>query len=75
MAERTFLQKIRLGVVAVVAVLMLVLVMQNQESVVTRVYFWRLEMPRFVLLGTVFLVGAFAGYLTGRGARTRRGRD
>lgn len=57
------LRAVAVGVVAVVA---LVLVVQNQETVQTRVLFWGLEMPRFALLGVVYLLGAVTGWVAGR---------
>lgn len=57
------LRAVAVGVAAVVA---LVLVVQNQETVQTRVLFWGLEMPRFALLGVVYLLGAVTGWVAGR---------
>jgi uncharacterized integral membrane protein len=72
MADRTFRDNLQITVTVLVALLVLVLILQNQETAVTEVYFWTLEMPRFVLLAAVFLVGGLAGYLLGRGVRMGR---
>ncbi len=69
MSEKTFQSKARLSIIAILALLVFILVVQNQETVSTQVYFWTVEMPRFVLLGTFFFVGGFAGYMVGRGTR------
>lgn len=62
----TFLEKLRrlkpvlVGLLAAVAV---VLVVQNQEAVQTQVLFWSVEMPRFAMLATVYLLGAATGWI------------
>lgn len=57
---------LRAVAVAAAAVVALVLVVQNQETVQTRVLLWSLEMPRFALLGGVYLLGAVTGWVAGR---------
>ncbi len=59
----TLRQKVRLAVASIAVILVIILVLQNQEMVSTRLFMWSLDMPRFVLLGSVFLVGGLAGYL------------
>lgn len=61
------LKRLLLGLLAATA---LVLVVQNQEAVQTRVLFWTVEMPRFALLATVYLLGAATGWVVHW--RTRR---
>ncbi len=63
------MEKLKISLAAVVVVVTFVLIAQNQEVVVTRVLLWELEMPRFILLGSVFLLGCLAGYLLGRKTR------
>jgi uncharacterized integral membrane protein len=63
------MQKVRLSLAVILVVLVFVLIIQNQEMVVTKIFLWSPEMPRFVLLGGTFLAGGFAGYMVGRGTR------
>ncbi len=67
------MQKLRLSVIVILVLLVFVLIVQNQEVVVTNVFMWRLSMPRFVLLGVAFFAGGLAGYLVGRGTRLGSG--
>jgi uncharacterized integral membrane protein len=64
---------IRLIAVAVLAVLSLILVLQNTETVETRILFATVAMPRAVLLAITFLlgivVGLLAAFIRGRGAK------
>lgn len=53
----------RLIIVAVVAVLTLILVIQNRETVDTKILFATISMPRAVLLGVTFLLGVTVGLL------------
>ena len=66
---RTLGQKLRLAAAALVAVVALVLVFQNQEPTQTRFLTWSVEMPRFALLGFVWLLGIATGWFL----RRRRG--
>lgn len=43
--------------------LALVLVVQNQEAVQSQLFFWQVEMPRFALLGIVYLLGVTTGWI------------
>jgi uncharacterized integral membrane protein len=54
---------LRLIVVAVVAVLSIVLVFQNTESVETKIFFATVAMPRAVLLAVTFVLGVVVGLL------------
>jgi uncharacterized integral membrane protein len=53
----------RLLAVAVVGVLAVILVLQNTETVETRIFFATVAMPRAVLLAVTFLLGVIAGLL------------
>ena len=53
----------RLIAVAVVGVLAVILVLQNTETVETRIFFATVVMPRAVLLAVTFLLGVIAGLL------------
>ena len=54
---------IRLIVVAVLAILSLVLVLQNTATVETKILFATVAMPRAVLLAITFLLGVIVGLL------------
>jgi uncharacterized integral membrane protein len=56
----------RAWLVAAVAVLALIVLVQNSGRVVVRWLFWSVEAPQFALLLFTFLLGALAGYLAGR---------
>ncbi len=65
------MEKLKISLAAIAVVITFILVAQNQDTATTEVLFWSVEMPRFLLLGAVFLVGALAGYLLGRKTRLR----
>ncbi len=65
-AGRTVGQKLRLAGAALVAVLALVLVFQNQAPTETHFLAWSMEMPRFALLGFVWLLGIATGWFLRR---------
>lgn len=62
-------QKFRLAAVIILALLVIVLIVQNREVAVTHLFLWTVSTPRFVLLGSTFLIGGLAGYMIGRGTR------
>lgn len=49
--------------------MLVILMIQNQGVMTTRFLFWSLAMPGFVLLASVVLLGAIAGYAVGRKTR------
>jgi uncharacterized integral membrane protein len=57
--------KIKIGVVAVLAVLMVVVILQNTDPVKTRFLFVEVVMPQIVLLLITLVVGAFGGIIAG----------
>lgn len=68
-AGRTVGQKLRLAGAALVAVVALVLVFQNQAPTETHFLAWSMEMPRFALLGFVWLLGIATGWFLRRRGR------
>lgn len=54
---------VRLIVVGVLALLSLVLVLQNRDTVDTKIFFATISMPRAVLLAVTFLLGVIVGLL------------
>ena len=65
--------KIRVRTVAilVLALLSLVVIVQNTEVVSVRVLFWDLVMSRIILLALSIAVGVIIGFLLGRPWRKR----
>ena len=54
----------RLIVAAVLVVLLLILIVQNTESVETRILFITVTLPRAVLLGVTLVLGWLIGIIT-----------
>jgi uncharacterized integral membrane protein len=61
---KEFLRKTRLILIAIAALLILVIVLQNTESVETRILFLKLEMPRAALLFGTLIIGFALGVVT-----------
>ena len=57
---------VRLWLAGAGVLLMVILILQNQEPVVTHLLFWRFEAPLFLLLSLVGGLGLLAGYFLGR---------
>ena len=55
--------RIKLAVAAIIAVLAIIVVLQNTETVHTRVLFGTISMPRSMLLAITFAAGGLAGYV------------
>ena len=67
MSENTGLSlfaKLRIAAIAIVAVLMLVVVLQNTEAVETKLLFMTVTVPRAVLLFGTLIVGYVLGIFT-----------
>jgi putative membrane protein len=54
----------RIIIVAVVAVLVLILIIQNTDAVETKLLFVTVTLPRAVLLGVTLVVGWLLGLIT-----------
>jgi uncharacterized integral membrane protein len=64
----------RIVITAVLAVVILVLIVQNTEVVAIRVLFWDFQMSRVILILLTSLTGFVCGYLFARILDARRGR-
>ena len=62
--------RFKLVTIAVVATLVLVVILQNMETVDTRILFITISMPRAVLLAVMALIGFIVGVLF-RGKRKK----
>lgn len=72
--DRPTVSKFKIALAGILLVLVLVLVVQNQDTVTTEVLFWTFEAPQFALLALVFLGGIAVGYILGRSTRIEFGR-
>jgi uncharacterized integral membrane protein len=63
--------KAKLLVVAVLLILLVIILFQNTQEVVFRIYFWKISMSQMVLVPLAVLVGMFFGYFL---AKTRTGK-
>jgi len=63
--------KTKLLIVAVLLVLLVIILVQNTQEVVFRIYFWKISMSQMVLVPLAVLIGFFFGYFL---AKTRNGR-
>ncbi len=57
-------KRIRMGLIAAVIILTVIVILQNTESVSTRLLFATVTMPRSVLLLVTLLIGFAGGALT-----------
>lgn len=60
--------------IVVLAVLCLILLIQNAQVVSFNVFFWKISMSRFIAFPLLVLVGAVIGYVMGRYSRTGAGK-
>lgn len=69
------MQKIKLTIALVAVVLALIVVLQNTESVETRILFAKISMPRALLLVATTAVGFLGGVVFSSLSRGRRDSD
>jgi putative membrane protein len=70
------MRNVRLIVILVVAVLILIVILQNMEPVSTRILFVTVTMPRAALLFVTLVVGFIIGLIVAiTGAKHRKGRS
>lgn len=67
---RGVLQTVKLIFVGLAVAAVLAIAVQNQAPTETRFLVWSAEMPRFALLGIVYLVGVVSGWVV-RGRHER----
>ena len=60
------MSKFKIIVMAVIALLTLIVVLQNTQMVKTQILFFSIEMPRAALLFGTFLIGFVLGVLAAR---------
>jgi len=49
-------------IIAIVAILLLIIVLQNTQVVSLRLFFWTISMSRIILLALTLIVGFVLGY-------------
>jgi uncharacterized integral membrane protein len=54
--------KTKLLIVAVLLVLLAILLIQNTQEVIFRMFFWKISMSQMILVPLAVLVGFFFGY-------------
>lgn len=65
------IQKVKIAAVAVAALLVLIVVLQNTQSVETKILFFTIIMPRAALLFGALVVGFIVGVFTASKLLTR----
>lgn len=56
-------KQVNLAILAIVIILTAILIIQNNETVEFKVWFWTISSSRFLLLLLAFVLGALAAYL------------
>jgi uncharacterized integral membrane protein len=64
--------KPKIVALAVLIGLLLILIFQNTQEVIFRIFFWRIAMSQIILVPLAVLVGFFLGYALGRTDRKRK---
>lgn len=66
------MNKIKLIAAAVISVLAIIIIVQNTEPVETQILFFKVTMPRFILLLITALLGFAVGLLSAFGFKFRK---
>jgi len=64
--------KTKLLIAAVLLVLIVVLLIQNTQEVVYRIYFWQISMSQMILVPLAVLVGFLFGYFVAKTGRKKK---
>jgi uncharacterized integral membrane protein len=64
--------KTKILIVAVLLILMAIVLVQNTQEVVFRVYFWKISMSQMILVPLAVLVGFAFGYFVGKMGREKK---
>jgi uncharacterized integral membrane protein len=65
--------KAKLLIVAVLLVLIVILLVQNTQEVIFRVFFWQISMSQIILVPLAVLVGFLFGYFAAKMGREKKG--
>jgi uncharacterized integral membrane protein len=58
--------------ITVLIVLLLILILQNTQEVIFRIFFWRIAMSQVIFVPLAVFLGFFLGYALGRADRKRK---
>jgi uncharacterized integral membrane protein len=61
--------KTKIWIVAVLLVLLIIILFQNTQEVIFRIYFWKISMSQVILVPLSVLIGVLFGYYL---AKTRK---
>jgi len=64
--------KTKILVVAVLLALIIILLVQNTQEVVFRIYFWKIGMSQVILVPLAVLVGFLFGYFVAKVGREKK---
>lgn len=64
--------KTKILIVSVLLVLIIILLVQNTQEVIFRIYFWKISMSQMVLVPLAVLVGFLFGYFIARMANKKK---
>jgi uncharacterized integral membrane protein len=64
--------KAKILIVAVLLTLLVILLVQNTQEVVFRIYFWKIGMSQVILVPLAVLVGFLFGYFVAKLGRERK---
>ena len=64
--------KTKILIVAVLLALIIILLVQNTQEVVFRVYFWKISMSQVILVPLAVLVGFLFGYFVAKLGREKK---
>ena len=65
--------KTKILIVAVLLALIIILLIQNTQEVIFRVYFWKISMSQVILVPLAVLVGFLFGYFVAKMGREKKG--
>ena len=65
--------KTKILIVAVLLALIIILLVQNTQEVIFRVYFWKISMSQVILVPLAVLVGFLFGYFVAKTGREKKG--
>jgi uncharacterized integral membrane protein len=64
--------KTKILIVAVLLALIIILLIQNTQEVIFRVYFWKISMSQVILVPLAVLVGFLFGYFVAKLGKERK---
>ena len=64
--------KVKILIVAVLLALIVILLVQNTQEVIFRVYFWKISMSQVILVPLAVLVGFLFGYFVAKMGREKK---